>query len=141
MKSNRKALLAKVHIAKKELGLSDEIYRAVLEEKYGVRSAKELKIFELIDLCRHFEKLGWKSKPPKGKPRACKEREALLKKVFVLCYNLGVPVPEYATGIAKKMFGVDYIGWCNPNQLHKIVAALMYQLKRKRRARLCYTRK
>jgi len=34
--------LAVIHIVKKELGLSDEEYRAILEKHAGVRSAKDL---------------------------------------------------------------------------------------------------
>ncbi|SDO03434.1 Mu-like prophage protein gp16 [Desulfonauticus submarinus] len=130
-KYNRKSLLAKIHIAKKQLGLSDDIYRGVLAERYGVRSAKELKNFELIDLCRHFEKLGFEPKPPKKRPSAVPARTALVKKIVAMSYSLNVPIPEYANGIAKRMFGIDDFSWCTPDQLHKIVAALTYHQKRK----------
>ena len=36
---NRKAMLAKVHIGKKRLGLDDETYRAMLSDSYGVKTA------------------------------------------------------------------------------------------------------
>jgi len=128
---NRKSLLAKIHIAKKQLGLSDDIYRGILAVRYGVESAKDLKISELIDLCRHFEKLGFKPRPPKKRPSVASEREPLIKKIVAQSHDLGVPIPEYANGIAKKMFGIDYFAWCTPDQLHKIVAALSYHQKRR----------
>jgi phage gp16-like protein len=33
--------------------------------------------------------------------------------------------------MAKKMFKIDRVDWCKPDQLHKIVAALSYHQKRK----------
>ena len=33
---------------------------------------------------------------------------------------------EYADGMAKKMFKVEKLIWCTPQQLHKLVAALEY---------------
>ncbi len=41
MYTNRRALLAQVHIAKKQLGLDDPTYRAVLERETGKRSAAD----------------------------------------------------------------------------------------------------
>ena len=40
--SNRKAKLSLIHIAKKDLGLIDEAYRAVLNGAAGINSAAEL---------------------------------------------------------------------------------------------------
>lgn len=37
---------------------------------------------------------------------------------------------NYAHGIAKKMFGVERLEWCDCQQLRKIVAALEYNKKR-----------
>lgn len=58
---SRKALLAKIHIAKKQLGLSDLEYRNVLDNLFAVRSAKSLKIGELSTLLKHFAARGWES--------------------------------------------------------------------------------
>ena len=37
----------------------------------------------------------------------------------------------YAHGIAKKMFKIDLVEWCEPNQLWRIVAALEYDRRRR----------
>ena len=53
----RKSL--KIHIAKKDLGLSDDVYRVILGELFGEESAGKLSIKQLEALIKHFEKLNW----------------------------------------------------------------------------------
>lgn len=59
-------LLAKIHIAKKELGLEDEIYRDILYRKFRVRSSKSLADSQAMVLINHFKALGWKEKSKRG---------------------------------------------------------------------------
>jgi phage gp16-like protein len=54
----RRAMLAKVHIAKKDLGIDDEDYRDILQEQFGVRSAGALNDRELEQLVRWFQSKG-----------------------------------------------------------------------------------
>jgi len=122
----RKALLAVVHIAKKQLGLSDDAYRKILMELFGVNSAALLDISQLVSLVRHFEDMGFKTKR-----RVERGREALIKKIFAICYDLDLPVPQYANAIARRMFGIDRIDWCDEDKLMKVVAALNYYKKKK----------
>ncbi len=62
----RRNLLAKVHIAKKELRLTDALYREFLFVWFGRRSAKDLADAELEELLVHFKGLGWLPKPGGG---------------------------------------------------------------------------
>jgi phage gp16-like protein len=59
-------LLAKIHIAKKQLGLDEETYRAALEGQTGKRSAATMSIREITKCLNHFVSLGWQ---PKMKPK------------------------------------------------------------------------
>jgi hypothetical protein len=59
-------LLAKIHIAKKELGLEDSIYRDILYRKFRVGSSKSLSDSQALVLINHFKGLGW---VPKSKPK------------------------------------------------------------------------
>ena len=55
----RKGMLAKIHIAKKQMpDMDDEIYRAMLEERYGKRSAGKLTMHDLADFVRFLESKG-----------------------------------------------------------------------------------
>jgi hypothetical protein len=51
--------LAKIHIAVKELCLDDDEYRGILERVCGVRSSRDLRPEQLMDLQRAFRRLGW----------------------------------------------------------------------------------
>jgi diacylglycerol kinase family enzyme len=52
-------LIAKIHIAKKELGLEDSIYRDILYRKFRVSSSKSLSDSQALVLVHHFKNLGW----------------------------------------------------------------------------------
>ena len=57
----RNGLLALVHIAKKEIPLSDDEYRDVIAY-WGVQSSAEMSIPELEELVKYFESLGFRKK-------------------------------------------------------------------------------
>ncbi|GJL78841.1 MAG: hypothetical protein NPINA01_18300 [Nitrospinaceae bacterium] len=54
-----KSQLARVHIAKRDLKLSDALYRDFLELWFNKRSAKNLAPGEIEELLTHFKGLGW----------------------------------------------------------------------------------
>ena len=55
------AELAKIHIAKRELNLSDPLYRGFLNVLFGRCSARDLTHEQIDELLEHFKSLGWKS--------------------------------------------------------------------------------
>ncbi|MGH1460979.1 MAG: gp16 family protein [Neptuniibacter sp.] len=61
-KDNRKAALAQIHIAKKQLGMDDDVYRDALEQITGKRSCSGMHISELYLVIKHMEKCGFKTK-------------------------------------------------------------------------------
>jgi len=61
--TNRKAKLSMIHIAKKETGIDDEAYRALLQGAAGVYSAAKIEFEnQFQDVMKAFENLGFKSK-------------------------------------------------------------------------------
>jgi hypothetical protein len=61
LQERRHKLLALVHIAKKEIPLSDDEYRDVIAY-WGVRSSADMPNPELEELVKYFESLGFKKK-------------------------------------------------------------------------------
>lgn len=65
MNPNRRPLIAKIHLAKKQLALTDDSYRDVLRRITGLDSAAAMRVDQLDAVLREFARLGWKPKPAK----------------------------------------------------------------------------
>ena len=57
-----RAELAKIHIAKRDLKLTDQLYRGVLNVLFGETSARDLSHKQIDELLDHFKSLGWGNK-------------------------------------------------------------------------------
>lgn len=119
--------LAMIHIAKKDLGLDDDTYRAMLWTVAHVRSSSDLDQAGRANVLKHLKACGFKPKsngfkiePPKNVKLSS---VALVGKIGALLTVLQKPW-AYADGMAKNMFNVEKLTWCTPQQLHKMVAAL-----------------
>jgi len=130
----RRSELAKIHMAKKELGLDRDTYEDVLWTVARVRSAADLDSTGRFKVIAHFKALGWKSKGGRKwgrKPRVTGDKTALNNKLEALLADNQLPW-KYADGMAKRMFKVDKVGWLKADQLHKLVAALQISINRKK---------
>jgi len=58
------ATLAKIHIARKQLGLSDDEYHDILQLRFKKGSAKDLTGVEAAQLLDRFKLAGWQPKKP-----------------------------------------------------------------------------
>lgn len=61
-KLNRSKLIQLIHIAKSQIGLTDEDYRAVLESTAGKSSCSDMTVFELDEVLKAMKKLGFRVK-------------------------------------------------------------------------------
>lgn len=123
--------LAKIHIAKSQLGMSDDVYRDMLQRVAGVRSAKDIPATRLAGVFAELKRLGFKpsSKAGRAVNSVASGNKALMSKINALLANAGRPM-AYADAMAKRMFGVDRVEWCGQENLRKIVAALTYDQRR-----------
>lgn len=129
----RNGLIALLHIAKKDLGLDDDIYRDILEQQTGQRSAKDLTLKQLEQVLRYFASKGFKqTSNAVKKPQVKESKQALIGKIEAQLAEQKLSW-EYAVGIAKNMFGKEALEFCTERQLWKIVAALEYHAKRQKR--------
>lgn len=127
--------LARIHLAKKQLGLDDDAYRALLQGTTGKASAKDLTTQERWKVLQAMQQLGAKAaaKPFPGRPaRQDLDKESLIRKIEAQLAEAKRPW-GYAHAIAKRMFQVDQVQWCEPAQLVRIVAALNYDANRNNR--------
>ena len=126
--NRRNAALGKIHIAKKDLGLDDDTYRALLARVAGVTSAKDLNPRQVSAVLAEFQRLGWQpsSNPRAGRarPNPARSRQAVMGKVEALLAEAGRPW-AYADGMAGRMFGVARVEWLDDNQLQRLMQALI----------------
>jgi len=129
MTDRRRADLAKIHLAKKALGMDEEAYRALLRRVAGVESAGEATATGRARLLAEFQRLGWRPKRRRG-VRPSETRQPQLRKIHAL---LGERPVAYAEGILKRMYGEAAparLEWAGPEQLRKVIAALEYDRRR-----------
>ena len=122
----RKAELAQIHIAKVQLALDDDAYRAILVQVTGKTSSKDLTWQGRKALIDHFKKIGFKVKANKAgrpAPKVAGDRRALIAKIEAQLAEAGRPW-AYADALAKRICKVERIDWCKPEELEKIMVAL-----------------
>ena len=124
-----RAALSKIHIARQQLGMDDDIYRGLLARVAGVHSSKDLTSGQASRVLSEFERLGWVPKTThksKGKPHNFKSpaMPALITKIEAQLADMGLSW-SYADAIAMQMFKVKRMAWLRkPAQLEALIAAL-----------------
>lgn len=132
--AKRQAELAKIHIAKKELGLSEGDYRAMLFEIGGQESSGDLDRAGRRRILDHLRSLGWQTKG-KGRKRPSNinagrnSRGAQLTKIEALL-TVGKLPWGYADALALRICKVDRVEFVPSSELYKIITALRKQAKR-----------
>lgn len=108
-----KGLLSKIHIARQQLGLAEDVYRQKLQSMFGKTSAKDLSPRQAEKLISEFKRLGWKPKPSvksAGKPHNFHQLAAEVQVIEAQLADMGLPW-AYADQIANQMFKVARVAW------------------------------
>ena len=135
----RNRQLAKIHKAKKQLGLDEATYRALLARVTGKNSCGDMTTAERNAVIAEFVRLGFKVEQAQdrkavfaGKPKNVAE-VPMLGKVEALLADNNRPW-SYAHSMAQRMFSVARVEWLHHDQLHKLVSALQVDANRRSRA-------
>ena len=129
----RRKLLALVHIAKKEIPLSDDEYRDVIAY-WGVRSSADMSIPELEELVKYFESLGFKKKvtDPRDPGAGVGQIKALQERVREEAGKLNNG-EKRLIGLVKKIAKKDDLKFCRNvkklKQLLKVIRLLQNREK------------
>jgi len=90
---SRNQLLARVHVLKKQLALDDDLYRDVLQQQTGRRSAAELNDGELMRVISGMEQRqgegAARHKRGRGKSPFVSPAGRMLQALWISLYNLG----------------------------------------------------
>ena len=135
----RRSLLGKVHIAKAQLRMIDDDYRAVLLRVVGRASAKDCNEGELVKLVAAFEGLGFDAsagrKPGKpGKPRPASHPTARKARALWLSLHLLGAIDDPSEGaleaFARRQLRVDRLQWADQVKGYKLIEALKAMAER-----------
>ena len=118
----RRGLLAKVHIALKDLAIEDDTYRDLLEAEFGVRSARDLTIGQLERLMGIFRAWGF---PP--------DRDGQILAFRARAREMAEKLPdgeERLKALVKKICGVERLDWARDVESLKRLAAALGKISR-----------
>jgi phage gp16-like protein len=123
--------LAKIHIAAKELGLTEDAYRDTLRRITGKDSAHRITDHQAVKVLNHFQSQGWK---PRGRRCSspgfsipadpqCRKIQAL----WITLHKAGVikdGSDKALLSFVKRLTRRDRLEWCNGQDKFKVIEAL-----------------
>ena len=127
----RNRLLGQIHAMAKELGLSDESYRDVIERVAGKRSAALVQDDKLYAVVQEFQRLGagrksqgtGKGKRPVADSPMAMRCRALWLNLWHLD-ELGNGTEEALAAFVKRQTGREDLRFCNAEQLSDVIEGL-----------------
>jgi phage gp16-like protein len=137
-KAARRPRVAKIQIAKKELAIDDETYRALLRRKFGVESSTALTLRQLDELLDHFKAQGFKPAKAAAPARAGSRRLATnkyarkVRALWISLYHLGVvrdPAEAALVAYVQRVTGgrgrgLEALEWLKGEEAYKAIEAL-----------------
>jgi phage gp16-like protein len=132
-KDGWRAMLAKVHLAAKDLGLDEDTRRDVIERVTGgLRSAGACNQAQLHAVLAEFRRLGWKG--PAARPKAAGGRTPATssfarkaRAMWISLHQLGVvrdPSERALEAFGARQLRVDRLQWADESQAHRLIEAL-----------------
>jgi phage gp16-like protein len=131
----RRSLLAKVHVARKELGLDEDTYRGVLIQVTGQSSAGELDQQQLVAVLDHFKLRGFTAQPrkagaarPADHPSARKARA-----LWISLYHLGAVrngSEQALEAFAARQLKCERMQWMRQSDCYRLIEALKAMAER-----------
>ncbi|MDZ4370213.1 MAG: regulatory protein GemA [Phenylobacterium sp.] len=132
--ADRRAMLAKVHLAAKDLGLDDDARRDVIQRVTGHRSSADCTDAQLDQVIAEFRRLGFQAKPVRRPASpASSPFHGKAKAMWASLYNLGAVrngSDRALEAFGKRQLGVDSLRWADQSQGYRLVEALKAMAER-----------
>jgi hypothetical protein len=139
--ADRRAMLAKIHLARKQMGLDDETYRETLQRVVGQRTCVTCSDAQLHLVLAEFQRLGWKPQPA-----ARRSDKAQVRMIYAIWADIR-PLLDDAGDEALRGFvrrqthspahpeGVDAPEWLSGAEAAKVIEGMKGWLARLRKAK------
>lgn len=126
--------IAAMHVAKKQLGLDDETYRAVLQRVTGKTSARDMNDAERGRVLEEFRNRGFKPASTGARKRLEGRYAKKLQALWIAGWNLGVVrdrTDEALVHFVQRQTGVDHVRFLHhPEDANKAIEAIKGWLAR-----------
>lgn len=119
--NNRQRLIRLIHVAKRDLAMDDETYRAILQRIGNKVSSADLTVPELEKVLEYLKRSGFKvrskAKPAQAKPSRPLAQDGESKKIralWLFLHELGVvrdPSEAALAHYVRRIGGVDDLRW------------------------------
>ncbi len=133
----RKRELAQIHIAKQQLGIDDETYRAMLWTVARVQSAGDLDFAGRKKVLDHLKSKGFKVKPARNakttRPLASDEQSKKIRALWLELHTAGAvrdPSEKALAAYVKRMARVSALQWLTSAQASAVIESLKSWLER-----------
>lgn len=125
---HRRAMLAKIHIAKKQLQLSDDDYRQIILDESGKLSSANCTDAQLTLIIDRLKRQGFKPLPSgSAKGQAMHPMARKARAMWISLYQLGVvhnPSEKALEAFAKRQLGCDRLVWARQSHGNRLIEAL-----------------
>lgn len=124
--------IAAIHVAKKQLGLDEDTYRAKLQLIVGKTSTKDMTEAEREMVIQKFREEGFApagaARRPNGKAKLSGKYAKKLQALWIAGYNLGIVRDRDDAALVafiKRQTGIEQERWLRfPDDAHKVIEAM-----------------
>ncbi|QND84205.1 DUF1018 domain-containing protein [Chromobacterium vaccinii] len=124
---DRQRLIRLIHVAKRELALDDDSYRAILQRIGKQASAADLTVPELNQVLEYLKRSGFKVRSKSSRPLAQDEQHKKIRALWLFLHQIGVvknPAESALAAYVKRITGRDAMQWLSGNQLEQVIESL-----------------
>lgn len=126
-----------IHIARQQTDMDEDTYRAMLHDRFGVSSSKDMDWRQRKQLLDYFKTLGFKVTPSKTRPQSrALADDAQSKKIRELWLTLHTngkvrnPDESALAAFVKRQTKVDALQWLSTKQASAVIEELKKWLAR-----------
>ena len=126
-----RARIKLIHVAKRDLGLDDETYRAILEDVTGKTSSKDMEPEELDRVVEHLKSCGFVVKGGRDGAPAHKladdPQSKKIRHLWLYLHELGEvrnPSELALAAFVRRQTGRERLEWLSTNQASNVIESL-----------------
>ena len=131
---HRRSMLAKIHVAKKQMALSDDDYRQILLDETGKGSAGDCTEGQLTRVIDRLKRQGFQPMPKAGAPKPANHPMARkARALWISLHQLGAvrnPSEQALEAFAKRQLGCERLNWARQSDAYRLIEALKAMAER-----------